>query len=80
MHLCLGSIYVFFFLPESFRDVATLHNIISQLVPLLVPSSKTSSSSFSNIQLQAMRAIANLCYDHGQTNIWQSKQSYVLES
>ena len=78
MHLCLGSIYVFF-LPELFRDVATLHNIISQLVPLLVPSSnsqlKTSSSSFSNTQLQAMRAIANLCYDHGQTNIWQSKQS-----
>ena len=80
---CVWVAYIYIFLPESFRDVATLHNIIPQLVPLLVPSSnsqlQTSSSSFSNTQLQAMRAIANLCYDHGQASISHSKQSHAFE-
>ena len=48
-------------LPESFRDVAVLHGVIPALVPLLDPSSP------SGTRLQALRAIGNLCFDHGQT-------------
>lgn len=45
---------------ESFRDIAKEWNIISSLLPLLSFHENT------DMRVQAMRAVGNLCIDHGE--------------
>lgn len=42
-----------------FRDIAKEHGVLTSIVPLL-------NSGVVDVRLQAMRAIGNLCIDHGK--------------
>ncbi len=52
---------VFFSLAE-FRSVAETCTVFPSIVPLL-------SSDQSDVRLQAMRAVGNLCIDHGELTV-----------
>lgn len=45
---------------ESFRDTAKEFDVLTNIVPLL-------NSNVADVRLQAMRAVGNLCIDHGKT-------------
>jgi len=51
--------YVVFAVAAPFRDVAASNGVVPLICPLIAsPTTET--------QLQALRAVANLCFDHGK--------------
>ena len=51
-------IYIFSTI-ASFRDIAKEYGVLTNIVPLL-------NSGLADVRLQAMRAVGNLCIDHGK--------------